>query len=226
MNKGNTISKEIDSISSTQYLFLLGAGASAPEMPIYRGITNKASVDEILEKSMKVQPPQFYQYLKENFNETDLIITQNIDRFTERSGLPIIPVHLRMRADNISLDETLTEDMVVKSGEDIDAERMECVCEKVSEITKKDNLIVVIIGTSLPYPYLREVVINPAKNMGAKVIHINPDENYDKIMDDFNNDREFRGDLNNFKPKPILRKGEEWWKVNAYDGIKRLFEGK
>ena len=62
--------------------------------------------------------------------------------------------------------------------------------------------------------------------MGAKVIHINPDENYDKIMDDFNNDREFRGDLNNFKPKPILRKGEEWWKVNAYDGIKRLFEGK
>lgn len=224
------------------FLFLLGAGASAPEMPVYRGVQNKASIAEILEKSMKIQPPPFYDYLKQNFKSDEdqwLIVTQNIDRFANRSGLPTIPVHLRIKADSVSLDEILTEDMVVKSGEDIDEERMVMLCEKVSEITRKysdyslnnwdskgisDKLIVVIIGTSLPYPYLREVVIDPAKNMGAKIIHINPDENYDKIVDDIDNDREFRvGSLEQFKPEPILRKDEEWWKMNAYDGIKKLF---
>lgn len=213
------------------YLFILGAGASAPEMSIYRGVNTKASIEEILEKSMKVKIPPFYhflqKYLKDHFkDDQSLIITQNIDRLAERSGLTTIPVHLRIKADNISLNEKLTEDMIVKSGEDIDQERMQFLCEKVSEITRKysDDLIVVIIGTSLPYPYLREVVINPAKNMGAKVIHINPDEIYDKIVDDFDNDKEFRGESDNFKSEPILKKDEEWWKLNAYDGIKKLFE--
>lgn len=213
------------------YIFLLGAGASTPEMPIYRGVDvkEKASVNKILEQSMKVQISPFYQYLKKHFlSEKWLIITQNIDRLADRAGLPTIPVHLRIKADNISLDEKLTEDMVVKSGEDIDQERMEYLCEKVREITLtySDNLIVVIIGTSLPYSYLREVVIDPAKNMGAKVIHINPDENYNKIIDDINNDREFRTEqeILNFKPQPILKKDEQWWRLNAYDGIKKLFE--
>src|SRR3989338_812055 len=117
--------------------------------------------------------------------------------------------------------------MVVRAGEDVDSERMECLCEKVSSITRLygEQLTVVIVGSSLPYPYLRELVIDPAKNMGARILHINPDEHYNSIMDDYANDAQFRSHESlKCKPQPILREDEEWWKLNAFDGIEKLFQ--
>ncbi len=71
---------------------------------------------------------------------------------------------------------------------------------KCCKLSKKFYKYVIIIGTTLQFPYLNKLKNNP-KCRYAKIIHINPDDNYD-----------------------IIKKNEIWIKETSYDGLKQFLD--
>jgi NAD-dependent SIR2 family protein deacetylase len=81
---------------------------------------------------------------------------------------------------------------IVFFNESLDKEKIEIV----DQLLKTRPTHVIILGTSLQFPYLRRIV-EKAKDKGAKVIHINPDPNYIS-----------------------LSRNEQWLKMNSSEGLK------
>lgn len=60
---------------------------------------------------------------------------------------------------------------------------------------------IIVLGTTLQFQYLRNI-IKKYKLKGAKIIHINPDPNYSKM----------------------IKKNEDWLQMNSAEGLIHLFE--
>jgi NAD-dependent deacetylase len=138
------------------------------------------------------------------------ILTQNIDGFAHSTGLPVTEMHGTWK--------TMTCLNCRKShGSNPGMFRCECggPCrpdvvlfdenlsqKKVQEIyigIKQRPKYVVVVGTSLQFPYLRQF-IGRAKGGGAKVVHINPNESYEEHV----------------------KRKEVWYKESAVEGLKRF----
>lgn len=61
---------------------------------------------------------------------------------------------------------------IVLYGEDVPEARGMELC---SFVNRAHPVYVIVIGTTLQFPYLRKRIINKAKSRGAKVIHVNPE---------------------------------------------------
>lgn len=89
--------------------------------------------------------------------------------------------------------------------------------DKVSKIYKNLKTIfdyVLVIGTTLEYPYLR-FIINKAKQRGSKIIHINPDPEYNCHI------KENYGGINRSN-KILYRGNEEHWELTASMGLRKF----
>lgn len=136
-------------------------------------------------------PGPTYQKIAEIIQEHphSFLLTQNIDGYATNLNLPVIEMH--------GSHKTMT---CVGCGSSIptDFDKFRCDCggwyrpdvvlfeeslpkKSVQEVyyllKKRRPKYVLVIGTSMQFPYLR-VFIDKAKKRGAKVIHINPDPNY------------------------------------------------
>jgi NAD-dependent SIR2 family protein deacetylase len=90
----------------------------------------------------------------------------------------------------------------------------------VSKQIKKHYDYVLIIGTTLQFPYLRSI-INKVKQRGAKVIHINPDVHYaDYKMEPKYNSLSFY-DMK-YKVESNVRKNEKFINLTAAEGLKEF----
>jgi NAD-dependent deacetylase len=147
-------------------------------------------LDPLYSKIKNNKPGPTYQNLKKfaNTHPRSFILTQNIDNYATDTELPVIEMHGSWK--------TMTC-LVCKSVKPSDSSSYKCSCggfcrpdivlfdeklpkEKVHQLysyIKRRPTHVIVIGTSLQFPYLR-VFINKAKQRGAKVIHINPAEDY------------------------------------------------
>ena len=136
-------------------------------------------------------------------------MTQNIDGYASKiKNIPIIEIH--GNHEFMSCIECCTQYKsnpddfmckcgspcrpdVVLYGEDLPDKKV----HQTYKLLKRKYKYIMIIGTSLQFPYLREF-INKAKQKGAKVIHINPDEDYSSNV----------------------RDGEIWLRCDATTGLK------
>lgn len=164
-------------------------------------------------------PGKTYELIKDigTICEGSFILTQNIDGYALTTGIPTVEMHgdartmycFDKRCDMynklilieegykcIKCYETCRPNIVL-FGEPLDNIKT----MNVFTFIKKSPKYVVIIGTSLQFPYL-ETFISKAKQRGAQVIHINPDVEY------HNN----------------IGKHEEWLKVPAAKGLQVLLD--
>lgn len=131
-------------------------------------------------------------------HDRSFILTQNIDGYASKTGLPVVEMHgtwETMTCVATSENSTLKVCGIKKPTEINNDKRCSCGgyfrpdillyeeplsqtnMTKISLLIKRRPTHVIVIGTSMQFPYLR-ILINKAKQRGAKVIHINPDENY------------------------------------------------
>jgi len=69
-------------------------------------------------------------------------------------------------------DEPWCRPDIVLYGEDVPESRGTALCTFVN---RAHPTYVIVIGTTLQFPYLRKRIVNKAKSRGAKVIHVNPE---------------------------------------------------
>lgn len=146
----------------------------------------------LFEKIKETQPGPTYELIKELGKKypNSFLFTQNIDGHAFHTELPVVEMH-----GNWSKMFCTMCDIKV----DIDPKNRNCICggkykpdivlygqglpEKkvttVHQFIKRHPKYVIVIGTTLQFPYLRQF-ITKAKMREAKVIHINPDDNYSK----------------------------------------------
>lgn len=194
--------------SNVDYERILSHSSSLKDMweflePLYTNIKNNL-------------PGPTYQKIKEMgaLVPDSFILTQNIDGYALSIGLPVIEIHGSAR--------TMTCLNKLGCGVTVAAncKNYKCTCgslcrpdivlfdEKLSQIKvhevyrliKRCPTHVIVIGTSLQFPYLREF-ITKAKQRGAKVIHINPD-------------------VSAYADK--LKKGEIWYNESIAKGLDRI----
>ena len=139
-------------------------------------------------KKLISEPGLTYQKNKQYSPENSFILTQNIDGLADSTGLDTVEIHLRGSINKF--------DNVVLLGHPLPNDKI-TQCYKLIARTRPQWVL--IIGTSMYFPYLR-VFINKAKARGAKVFHINPDENYDSV-----------------------KKNEIWIKSTASEGLDKFF---
>lgn len=169
-----------------------------------------------------------YKLLKEIVADTNsAVLTQNVDGYANKLQCEVIELHGnmrnmycmrckkfkeidpnnlicecggKMRPDVILLDEPLSNEVILEA----------------THICKRNYKYVVIIGTTLQFPYLRKL-ISLAKGRGAKVIHINPDPNYN---DSCITEKDTYSSLGKkLKVLNNVRKGEVWIQKNSYEGL-------
>lgn len=146
----------------------------------------------LFEKISESKPGPTYELIKEIGKKypKSFILTQNIDGHALHTELPVIEIHGNWKQMWCTTCNTKV---------DIDFKNRDCPCggkykpdivlygqslpeEKVHEVyklIKQHPKRVIVIGTTLQFPYLRQF-ITKAKMKGAKVLHINPDEDYAK----------------------------------------------
>lgn len=88
----------------------------------------------------------------------------------------------------------------------------------VSKRTKFDYVLV--IGTTLQFPYLRKIISN-AKQKGAKIVHVNPDECYN---DKYEVKNPYLDQYRKPKMDSNVRKKEIWICKNSYEGLVQFNE--
>ena len=183
------------------WLYLLGAGASIDSgLVTYRG-TNGINTSyknmttlssfKYLEKKIKNNKPGLtYDIINRISPPNSMIITQNIDGYAHSTDLKIIDIHMHEGYE-------LVYENIVQIGQNVSKNKMMNINKFIKH---KKPRYMIVIGTSLQFPYLREI-INKTKRY-AKIIHINPDPDY----------------------KYNIRKNEYWIKDNASNGLLKLPE--
>jgi NAD-dependent SIR2 family protein deacetylase len=153
-----------------------------------------------------------YDVLNQVINRfpASFILTQNIDGYASQiENVPIIEIH--GNSETMSCIQCYTQyksdpnnfmcqccgspcrPNIVLYREDLPDKKV----HQIYKLLKRKYKYILIIGTSLQFPYLREF-ISKAKQKGAKVIHINPDKDY------FSH----------------VRDGEIWFRCDANSGLK------
>lgn len=164
------------------------------------------------------------------------ILTQNIDRliFKLKNKNPIIELHgncFEMKCSNCGTIENINfnkkkcdceydfKPNVTLLGDFLD-KNVNIECHKIKKIKYK---YILIIGTTLQFPYLRQI-IGKIKQRGVEVIHINPDKNYNDIPRPFNGQSISHGKYLSLKKKCNVRKKEIWINKNAAEGLKEFIQ--
>ena len=139
------------------------------------------------------------------------ILTQNIDHYVSSiRGIPIVEIHgnnenmkcIKCKS-TYKFNSTVVCPLcnltcrpdITLFGEKLDRKRTFDTYKQC----KKRFKYIIIVGTTLQFPYLR-TFINKAKQRGAKVIHINPDDEYGENV----------------------RRGERWIQANAKEGLREM----
>lgn len=159
-------------------------------------------------------PGPTYELIKELGEKYpgSFILTQNIDGHASSTGLPVIEMHgswKTMTCHRCELTFTANPyDPGCKCGafcrpdivlydEDLPQKKIQQVYDFINNRPK----MVVVIGTTLQFPYLRKF-ITKSKERGAEIIHINPDDNYESNV----------------------RRRETWYDTTSQEGLKKLLE--
>lgn len=93
--------------------------------------------------------------------------------------------------------------------------------QMIGTILKNKYKYVLIIGTTLQFPYLRDIV-NKAKGKKAQIIHINPDEKYDNPQCIKNT----HYSVTKTRYESNVRKNEIFLNMTAAEGIEHIINNK
>ena len=104
---------------------------------------------------------------------------------------------------------------IILFGEDLNKN----VIIKAKKLCKNKYKAIIIIGTTLQFPYLRQL-ISLAKGYNSKVIHINPDLDYNTPIYKFVN---YSSLGKKIKKNNNVRNDEIWIQKNAAEGLKEYF---
>jgi NAD-dependent deacetylase len=88
-------------------------------------------------------------------------------------------------------------------------------------LVKKKYEYVLVVGTTLQFPYLRKL-INSCKCRGAKVVHINPDNTYNDIT---YLKKEYMSYIKTIKVKNV-RRGEDFINLPAAEGLQKFLDNR
>lgn len=166
----------------------------------------------LYDKYRESKPGPTYQQLNKFVEKySSFVLTQNIDGFVKDLPCQSVELHGNMHSAFCSLCgyksqvtselpyclkcDKLMKPNIIFFGENLNHYDV----EKASKFVRLRPTHFIIIGTALQFPYLRNLV-NRAKHRGAKVIHINPDNNY----------------ITN------VRANEEWIREDSYSGLLTL----
>lgn len=199
------------------WFWILGAGASIDSgLPVYRGpngiyknINDREALTELLDKIKVSKPGHTYTLIKKYSPPNSFILTQNIDGFAYTTDLEIVEIH----TSRTNSCEEVTLDNIVLLGEQLPQTKVDRVYRLIKE---RKPTHVIVLGTSFQFPYLR-IFVNKCKNKGAKVFHINPDNNYiGHYIHKYTRDGEYI---------PTQKyKTEELFRMNATLGIKSFVD--
>ena len=163
----------------------------------------------LYEQISKNVPGETYQLIKKlgKMYPASFILTQNVDGYADSTELPLVEIHGTAKTmtcfgcrktKSANATDYLCEcgkryrPDIVLFGENLHRDQV----QKVHNLLKRKPQYVLVIGTSLQFPYLR-TFITKAKQRGALVFHINPDDNYH-----YN-----------------VRKRETWYDLSAAEGL-------
>ena len=160
------------------------------------------------------QPGPTYTVLREIFEKypSSMVLTQNIDSFarticplenlvelhgshTYMKCLKCQKVLLTNYDDPKCSCESYCRPDIVLFDESIPKEKIEKVYRYIKHTVKH----IIVVGTTLQFLYLRDI-ISKAKSRGGTVIHINPDDTY----------------------ASNVRKNEKWIQMSSAEGLKAL----
>lgn len=172
------------------------------------------TLSPLYQKIRENSPGKTYELIKEIGKKypDSFILNQNIDGYAESTGLPVIEMHGNWK--------TMTC-LKCKESKESDPENFLCSCgegcrpdivlfgenlprnkvQQTYNYIKNHPQYVIIIGTTLQFPYLR-TFITKAKQKGALIVHINPDPKYE----------------------PNVRKREFWFDVPSAEGLEKFLE--
>lgn len=207
------------------WFFILGAGASCDSgLPTFRGpegiyvtdaeMTSLETFRKLKTAILENQPGPTYQLIKEIAPPGSYILNQNIDGYADTTGLEVVNMHVR---GHVSSAADLEYENIVQIGEMLPREK----AAEMYKLTKKGPVgygkakYILVIGTSMQFPYLR-TFISRAKRWGAKVIHINPDENYINLTEACRYSTRYE--------RYVVRNNEKWLQLTAYEGLKLIQE--
>jgi len=214
-------------MSGKPWFIILGAGASVDSgLPTFRGpggvrapgqqMTSPETFKMLKNEIHRHSPGETYRLLKEVTPPGSYILNQNIDGYAQSIGVKVVDMHVRGVNTGVLLEY---EDMVQygQSLPDDKVQEMMWLTKKGIDREHGRAGYVLVIGTSLQFPYLREFITR-VKKYGAKVVHINPDPDYA-----YNIDADF---------KHLVRKNEvlidttsaEALQMIAVDGIDAVIE--
>ena len=171
------------------------------------------------------------QTIIDSFNERSCIMTQNVDGLVNKlSDVDIVELHgnlNRCKCEKCKLTFPMR-----RRNEDK-------LCEKCFNMLKPDIVLlgdylkvdykkylkrrytyIIVIGTTLQFPYLRNI-IGKAKQYGGRVIHINPDPDYNIPRIKTTYTYSFNP---TYKKISNVRKGEQFINTTASEGLKEFIE--
>lgn len=166
----------------------------------------------LYEQIRKSKPGNTYELIKKlcQLHPYSSILTQNIDGYAEYIDVSVVEIHgsyktmictkCHTKLPSESSDpycifcNNICRPNIILFNEELNKKDVQDTYLKI-----KHNKYIVIIGTTLEFPYLR-TFISKGKMRGAKVIHINPDPEY----------------------KCKVKKGERWIQKTASEGLKDL----
>lgn len=202
-------------------VFILGAGASKDSgIPTYRGeggVLNEPEKvlsvnsdpnlrDETLSNLKRacdgIVPGPTYESIKKLSSRYDgcAILTQNVDGLVRGLGIPYVEMHGNK------------DEKVVLYGENI-------IFPPIAHIwTKQPFTDVFVVGTSMTLPYLRKI-ISSMKKKGGRIVHINPDENYN--TPDLVRKIEWDGSVR-IKKVEKVKKNEVWICKDSKTGLEEI----
>lgn len=161
-------------------------------------------LDPFYEKIDRCSPGETYTQLHQFIEKypRSFMMTQNVDGFATDLNIPVIEMHgnskyMYCRKCDIATKVIENGEFTSKICKTCEASKMckdnavmrpnivlfgESVCrKKYAEVGKlfkyRHPKYVIVIGTTTQFPYIKGF-IDKCKSKGAKVIHINPDENY------------------------------------------------
>jgi NAD-dependent SIR2 family protein deacetylase len=159
-----------------------------------------------------------------------VILTQNIDGLIHnlKEDAEIVELHgnvEHMKCINCKSISMIKEDKLCplcfsfcKPNVTLIGENLERNVEiKVNRLIKRKYKYVLVIGTSLQFPYLRKI-INSSKSRGAQIIHINPDPNYTNIT---YVKKDYTCYIKTVKDSNV-RKKEEFFCLSAAEGLNKF----
>ena len=194
-------------------LFVLGAGASVDSgLGTFRGptgtmpINNEQFYRSLISSCSELRPGETYNQInlmQNKISDLSFCITQNIDGLIRSTGIDHVEIHLR--------NDELVYDNIVMVRQSLPQDKVKIVQRNI----KIGYDFILIIGTTCEYPYLRTWINKAkAKKNYTRVIHINPDPNYQCHL------KMNYGGPNNERMK--VRTNEEHWLMSAAAGLKQF----